>query len=121
MPSEKRKFGDIGEDIANKYLKNIGYSIIEKNYQLKFGEIDIIAQKGNEMIFIEVKTSNIHSTIQPEENLTKSKLHKLAKSIEIYLISHTLSERFTWRLDLISVKLNEKTRKASLEHFKNIF
>lgn len=120
MLSEKRKFGDVGEKIAYKYLKSNDYSIIKRNYQIKFGEIDIIAKKNKEIIFIEVKTSNVQSLICPEENLTRSKLNKLSKTIEIYLSSNVIPETHTWRLDLISIKLNTETGKASLEHFKNV-
>ena len=52
----KREFGNIGEDIACKYLKNIGYRIIERNFSCKQGEIDIVAKDKNEYVFIEVKT-----------------------------------------------------------------
>ncbi|MBI3671652.1 YraN family protein [Candidatus Azambacteria bacterium] len=120
MPSKKRKFGDIGEDVARKYLVKIGYSIIGKNYQTKFGEIDIVAKNDREILFIEVKTSDINSFIRPEENLTQNKLRKLLKTVELYIISNDLPETYTWRVDLISIKLNQETRKASLEHFKGI-
>ncbi len=121
MLTQKRKFGDIGEKIASKYLKENGYLIIKRNYQVKFGEIDIIAKKDKEITFVEVKTSNNISLIRPEENLTRSKIEKLSKTIEIYLSSNVIPETYTWRLDLISIKLNKETGKAILEHFKNIY
>jgi len=120
MPSDKRKFGDIGEKIAGKYLKNSGYSIVKKNYQIKFGEIDIVAKKDNEIVFVEVKTSDVNSPIRPEENMTASKMRKFIRTVEIYLSQNVIPETYTWRLDLISVRLNTETKKASLEHFKNI-
>ena len=52
----KRKFGIIGEKIAQKYLKNNGYKIIENNYYTRNGEIDIIANKEKYIVFVEVKT-----------------------------------------------------------------
>lgn len=55
-PTEKQKIGHLGEDIAQKYLENKGFSIIGQNYLKKYGEIDIIAKKGKILHFVEVKT-----------------------------------------------------------------
>jgi len=120
MPSKKRLFGDMGENLSCKYLKNAGYSILARNYQVKFGEIDIIAKKDDILVFIEVKSSNHTSNITPEENFTKNKLAKLLKTIEIYMISNKIPLNATHRIDLIAVILNKSTYKASLKHFKNI-
>lgn len=54
-PTDKQKLGALGEDIACKYLENNGYRVIERNYLKKWGEIDIIAKKGNKIHFVEVK------------------------------------------------------------------
>lgn len=48
--------GRIGEDIAGRYLDQSGYKIIERNYRTKYAEIDLVAKKGNEMVFVEVRT-----------------------------------------------------------------
>jgi len=121
MPSKKRLFGDLGENTACSYLKKSGYSIIKRNYQTKFGEIDIIAKKENQLIFIEVKSSNFDSEIPPEDNLTKAKIKKLLKTIELYLLSNRFSREIPHRLDLIAVKLDKNTQKAKLKHFINIY
>jgi len=121
MISKKRKLGDIGEDLACDYLKNNSYSIIVRNYNLKFGEIDIVARLNNETVFVEVKTSNNSSLIRSEENLTKAKIRKLLKAIEIYTMKNPLAEPDSWRVDLIAITLDNSTRKASLRHFKAIY
>lgn len=62
-PTEKQKIGRLGEDIAIKYLQNKGFLVIGQNYLKKCGEIDIIAQKGKILHFIEVKSvsrENLH-------------------------------------------------------------
>ena len=120
MSSEKRLFGDIGEDTACAYLKSAGYSIISRNYQIKFGEIDIIAKKDRQLVFVEVKTSDSSSKINPEENLTDAKLKKLLKTIKLYLFFNKLSIETPHRLDLIAIKLNKLTQKANLKHFKGV-
>ena len=55
-PTEKQIIGKIGEDAASTYLKENGYSIIDRNYSRKWGELDIVAKKGNKIHFVEVKS-----------------------------------------------------------------
>ena len=55
MPSQKRKFGDVGELIAEKYLKERGYEIMDRNFRKTYGEIDLIAKKNGVLVFVEVK------------------------------------------------------------------
>ena len=79
--SETQKIGEIGEEIACKYLINKGFTVIERNFTRKAGEIDIVAKKGNEIHFFEVKsvsretpTNTVsHETFRPEENMTSPK------------------------------------------------
>src|ERR1700685_4288544 len=91
--TEKRKKGDAGEEVACKYLENKGYSIKERNYWKPWGEIDIIAQKGAILKFIEVKTVTCEKPdlisremVRPEENFHEAKLRRLHRAIQTYLL-----------------------------------
>ena len=83
----KRRFGIIGEKIAQGYLKNKGYKILETNFYTKRGEIDIIAKKGKSIVFIEVKTrtSLKFGTPAMAVNFTKRKHIKSAAKIFLYI------------------------------------
>lgn len=71
--TEKRKTGDLGEDIAERFLVKRGFKILERNYLRKWGEIDIIAKKGGKLCFVEVKTvSCVTSTRVPHETVAKT-------------------------------------------------
>ena len=59
MATNKQKVGEIGENVASEYLKKKGFKILERNYWKKWGELDIIAQKGDVIHFVEVKNSLI--------------------------------------------------------------
>ena len=73
MPSPKRKIGDIGEEVVCKYLETKGFRVLERNYLRKWGEIDIVAEKGQLLSFIEVKSvsreNGSRGTYRPEENM----------------------------------------------------
>lgn len=121
MITPKRKTGDLGEKIARKYLKKNGYKILDRNYQKKWGEIDIIARKDGAIIFIEVKTMETGSRYGlPEEKVDYWKTEKLLRTAELYLIEKNYPEDSPWQIDLISVELNWLKRKANLRHLKEI-
>ena len=124
MPSPKRKIGDIGEEVAVKYLERKGFRILERNYLRKWGEIDIIAEKGQLLSFIEVKSvsreSGSRETYRPEENVHPAKLKRLHRTIQTYLLDHKVPESMEWRIDIACVYLDFSTRKAKVEMLENI-
>lgn len=118
-------FGRKGEEAAAKYLKQIGYRILEMNFSnpsgRRLGEIDIIAQDKDEIVFVEVKTRQKKSTqILPEENITRFKLYKLNKAAAFYIQKKGLFE-CSYRFDAISVVADPDSHCAQLRHLKNIF
>jgi putative endonuclease len=119
--SQKRTFGNIGEKVAIKYLRNKGYKIIETNYQnalgRRLGEIDIIAKDKEEIVFLEVKTREMkkYSDTLPEENITPGKLKKMDKVANFYLRQAGLNNA-SFRFDAISVWLDLIDKKAKIKH-----
>ena len=81
--SKTQKTGELGEDLAFEYLKSRGFSIVERNFNNKFGEIDIIGKKNSTYYFFEVK-AGYKNGINPAENLTQEKIRKFLKSVEYY-------------------------------------
>lgn len=117
--TEKRKLGDIGENIACDFLKKRGFEIIERNYLRKWGEIDIVAKKSNIIHFIEVKSvTHATSGYRPEDNMHPWKLKRLSRAIQTYLLDRELD--CDWHLDLITVKIDQKNRKARVELIENV-
>ena len=118
--TEKRKLGDIGENIACDFLIKKGFEVIERNYLRKWGEIDIVAKKGEVMRFVEVKSVNHETSLgyRPEDNMHPWKLKRLGRTIQTYLLHKKLD--CDWQLDLITVKMDMKTRRARVELIENI-
>ena len=117
--TEKRRLGDIGENIARDFLERRGFEIIERNYLRKWGEIDIIARKSNLINFVEVK-SVTHGTSEyrPEDNMHPWKLKRLSRAMQTYLLDKKLD--CDWQLDLVTVKIDQQNRKARVEIIENV-
>jgi putative endonuclease len=77
--------GNYGEDLAVRYIQHKGYVIIDRNYDCPFGEIDIVAQKGPDIIFYEVKYRTNTSFGRGDEAISPGKIKKLKKSIESWI------------------------------------
>lgn len=120
MITQKRRFGDIGEENACTYLISKGYVIIERNHATKFGEIDIIARKRRKLVFVEVKTMRAGGGLYPEENITHKKLRKMQRTVQMYLAMRKISDDQQWQMDAISVLIDLSGNEATINHIEHI-
>lgn len=130
MPkTQKQKVGKLGEDIACEFLENKGFSIVERNYLKKYGEIDIIAQKTGVIHFIEVKTvsrENISDVsreterYRPEDNIHPWKLGRISRTIQIYLSEKNIPTEAVWKFDIVAIFLHEQSKRAKVRFLQNI-
>lgn len=128
--SETQRIGEIGENIATKFLVKQGFLIKERNYTKKWGELDIIAEKNNKIYFIEVKSvtrdnlvSVSHETLdsyKPEDNMHPWKLKRLSRTIQTYLLNRNIDEDKEWQFDLFVVFLDLKNKKAKIKVVEDI-
>ena len=98
----KNNMGVRGEDAAVEYLKDKGYTVLNRNFHSRFGEIDIIAKIKNIICFVEVKTRKNNCYGRPAEAVNYSKRQKIIQTAEQYL-SCNFSENFMYRFDIIEV------------------
>jgi len=117
--SKKRSTGDLGERIACKFLRRKGLVILERNFRIRGGEIDIIAQEGDVTVFIEVKTRISSSFGTPGESIDKTKIKTLRKAALFYL--KRKGKPFQARFDAINIYLQPNQKLKSLEWIKNAF
>lgn len=117
---EKSKKGKIGEDAAVALLIKKGYEIIKRNYYSAYGEIDIIAKKDDELIFVEVKSRRYDSVEKPAEAVTPSKQKKIIKTAEKYLDEN--ENNLYPRFDVIEIFFSAVGYKIlSCNHITNAF
>jgi putative endonuclease len=113
----KVSLGKIGEKEAVRYLKKRGYRILDRNFRTPLGEIDIVAQDGNQLVFIEVKTRSSDAFGEPFEAVHKSKQRRL-KRLALLYIKQRGKEDMPVRFDVVSVKI-DNTREVN--HIEGAF
>lgn len=116
--TEKRRIGNQGEAIAIQTLESKSYSIIERNWQCRYGELDIVAKLGETWVFCEVKTAQGLDNQTAKENFTPQKVSKLLKAIHYYLAEHGIDD-VLWRLDLIAIAIPAKAE-PKVEHLEDV-
>lgn len=118
MKKNNKEKGNLGENIAIDFLLKNGFTIIEKNYQKRYGEIDIIGKKDNFIIFFEVKLRKNINNGYPIESITENKISKIKNVAETYLYENGLFEQDI-RFDVISILLENGY--YNITHIENAF
>ena len=88
LPKRNNPLGKLGEDFAVKFLLQKDYRILARNFRSRFGEIDIVAQKGDALVFVEVKTRWSKKFGGPFEAVTPWKIQKIKRTAEYYSLLH---------------------------------
>ena len=115
-----REFGALGERFAAAYLRKLGYKILEKNYKNTLGEIDIIAEAGGEIVFVEVKTRSARPYLSGKYSVDKRKQHHIMRTASAYteFTGCTLQPRF----DVIEIEIDRSAgRLVDINHIKHAF
>ncbi|HJX69941.1 MAG TPA: YraN family protein [Dehalococcoidia bacterium] len=118
MPASRKQIGTLGEKLALEHLRKRGYHIVETNFRCREGEIDIIAQDKDYLVFVEVRTRRGSSFGTPEESVTAAKKEKLTSLAFAYLQTHRHSPPL-WRFDVVAVELDQEGQTSRIELIQN--
>ena len=118
MTRERLALGKLGEELAFKKVKRLGYKCIARNYRCALGEIDLIAKDGDCLVFIEIKTRRGRSLGSIKEAIDKRKKRQLSKVALAYLKSNNSCDVKS-RFDVVAISLNQD--KEQIEVIQNAF
>jgi len=107
VKAARQGLGRTGERLAAEKLTGRGYRILERNFRCRYGEIDQIAEDGQDLVFVEVKTRRGYAYGLPEEAVTSRKQQKIVQVASYYLDLHECSDR-SWRVDVVAVQLSSR-------------
>lgn len=123
----RKQLGAWGEKVAATYLEAKGLRILQRNWRTANkgsatggprGEIDLVAQAGAVLVFVEVKTRRSQNSGTPEEGVTPQKVRQLLNLGQQYLLEHNLVD-VEWRVDLVAVELDNHGKLLRCEHIPN--
>lgn len=114
-----RKTGPQGENIAVSFLENQGYTLLDRNYRQRFGEIDIVAEERGVLVFIEVKTRKSDRYGNPFEAVDIRKQRKLSRMAQEYISRNKMEHRDA-RFDVVAVRLRQDSS-PEVELVRNAF
>jgi putative endonuclease len=116
--NSRRALGELGERLAAEHLSARGYTIRERNFRTAAGEIDIVAEAGGVLAFVEVKCRRGSAMGTAVESLTAAKQRRMVEMAEAYGQARgDLPQQ--WRIDLVAVDFERDGRLASVVHYEN--
>ncbi len=113
---KRHRIGAWGEEIASQYLETKGYQIRARNWRTQEGEMDLVAQDGETVVFVEVKTRTSKDFGWPEESITAAKRRRLQRVAMAYLLDQDLMD-ILWRIDVVAIDRNRSGGVERLEHY----
>jgi len=122
--AQHNKVGQIGEEMARKFLEEKGYKILEQNYRTRFAEIDLVAEKPEgflekpKLVFVEVRTKVGENFGSPEDTINKKKLWKVLWNAKSY--TGFKNWQGACRIDAVCIVLNRDMSVSRLTHHENI-
>lgn len=117
MKQDNKLIGQLSETMAADYLTGKGFILLERNFGNKFGEIDIIAQDQDTLVFVEVKAKTGITYGPPEEMITPGKLAKIRHIADLYL----KDQKLPCRIDVMAIVLDEHHQLIRLTHYPNVY
>lgn len=111
--------GKIGESLALAFLKNKGFKLVESHFTSHWGEIDLIVQKQEKLVFVEVKTRVGDRFGLPHEAVHFYKLRGLKRAIQYYLLKHD-SKKYKLAVDVVGIILKDDLTVKSIKHYENV-
>jgi putative endonuclease len=114
----RQGLGRTGERLAAEALLSKGYHILERNFRCRQGEIDLVAEDEQDLIFVEVKARRGVSFGLPEDAITSHKRRKLVEVASYYLDLHACSER-SWRIDVVAVQFSSSGKLEEIRIYEH--
>lgn len=116
--NRRQHLGKAGEQLAARHLESNGYSIIQKNFRSKSGEIDLVAERDGVLVFVEVRTRSSTAFGSPEESITESKKRHLIATAYDYLEARQALDN-DWRIDLVAVEMDSRGTPIRVDVIEN--
>lgn len=116
--SARQELGDAGEHHARRQLEAGGYICLGEKWRCSAGELDLVMQRGDDLVFVEVKVRR-GGMVEAEEAVAPVQQRRLLAAAQAFLIAHPDLQELTWRIDLIGITLDRGGRVTRVTHLEN--
>ena len=120
MSQQRISIGKQGEQLAQEYIRQQGYTLLEKNFRCKVGELDLIAKDRHMVVFLEVRTKTSTAYGPAYNSVTPHKQRQVKRVALFYIAQHNLVNT-QFRFDVIGITLNPQSGEHRLDHIQNAF
>ena len=110
----------MAEDLALRYLQKHDMTLLERNFRSRFGEIDLIMQENNTIIFVEVRSRRNTAFLHPAETIDFSKRNKIRRTSQVFMQKTPAWNHFDWRFDVITLT-GRREDEMKIEWIKSAF
>jgi putative endonuclease len=114
---DRMGLGRRGEELAAQCLVAKGYGIVARNWRCEVGEVDLVAQDGNDLAIVEVRTRRGQALGTPEDSVTPKKQARLIALAEAYVQATDWPGH--WRIDVVAVEMDRRGRLLRVDHYEN--
>ena len=116
----RSEFGRMAEDLALRFLQKHDMTLLERNFRSRFGEIDLIMQENNTIIFVEVRSRKNKAFLHPAETIDSSKRNKIRRTSQVFMQRTSAGNRYDWRFDVITL-VGRRENEMEIEWIKSAF
>ena len=121
MSEQQKKLGAWGEEQAARYLRRRGWRVVERNYTVRQGEVDLIAERRGVLAFVEVKLRKDDAFAEAREFVTPAKQRRIPTAAQLYLAAHESEAQPRFDVIEIYAPAGETTRFPKITHIENAF
>jgi putative endonuclease len=115
-PTDRKRFGASGENLASIWLQEHGYRVLARNWRCPLGELDIVCELGDDIVFVEVKSRRGTLLGAPEEAVTPAKQRRLIRAAQYYLVQRSQEQR-SYRIDVVAVEVAPSGKLLGVRHY----
>jgi putative endonuclease len=112
--------GRLGERLAEAHLLQQGAQLLERNYRIDYGEVDLLFRHEDELVAVEVKTRDVEDLEQPEEAVRWDQLRRIARAMATYAAAENLLE-MPWRIDVVVIVIQSDGTVLRLDHLRSVY
>ena len=120
MNLRTQNVGRRGERLAEEHLLAQGARLLERNYRVEYGEIDLLLEHDGDLVAVEVKTRDVGVLEAPEEAVSWRQLRRIVRALETYAMDNDLLEG-TWRIDVVLIVIKPDESVLRIDHLRSVY